>query len=237
SLKFLTEQRVMGEDQQKWIAKLIGYDFEVKYKPGKENNAADALSRQMTYATITTVQCEVWEGLEDEVQNDEKLKVLVQALVGDPLSHPGYQLKGGRLYHEGRVVIPKNSPRIAWLLHEFHATAVGGHSGYLRTYKKISGLVYWEGMRKQIKELTKYAHFLPVSHPYTAKDIASLFIKEIVRLHGFPTSIVSDRDKVFLSNFWCLTGRQPKQWPKWLAWAEYWYNTNYHASLKTTPFE
>jgi hypothetical protein len=332
SLKFITEQRTMGEDQQKWISKLLGFDFEIKYKPGKENNAADALSRQMQYHTITTIQCEAWEGLEEEVQADEKLKAMVQALIGDPMSHPGYQLKGGRLFHEGRVVIPKQSPRIAWLLHEFHDTAVGGHSGSLRTYKKISKLVYWEGMRKQIHayvqacevcqrnkyqtlspggllqplpvptqiwndismdfigglpraqgidtimvvvdRLTKYAHFLPVSHPYTARDIAELFIKEVVRLHGFPSSIVSDRDKVFLSNFWseifkqagtklkyssayhpqtdgqtevvnrcletylrCLTGLKPKQWPKWLSWAEYWYNTNYHASLKTTPFE
>jgi hypothetical protein len=332
SLKFLTEQRIMAEDQQKWIAKLIGFDFEVKYKPGKDNSAADALSRQMNYASITTVQCEVWEGLEEEVQNDEKLKEIVQALISDPLSHQEYQLKGGRLFHEGRIVIPKQSPRIDWLLNEFHATAIGGHCGYLRTYKKLSGVVYWAGMRKKIKEfveacevcqqnkyqtlrpggllqplpipkqiwtdismdfigglpkvqgtdtimvvvdrLTKYAHFLPVKHPYTAKDIATLFIKEIVRLHGFPSSIVSDRDKVFLSTFWselfkqagtklkyssayhpqsdgqtevvnrcvetylrCLTGRQPKQWPRWLSWAEYWYNTNYHASLKSTPFE
>lgn len=35
----------------------------------------------------------------------------------------------------------------------------------------------------------------------------------------------------------CLTGRKPKQWPKWTSWAEYWYNTNYHSSVKTTPFE
>lgn len=48
-----------------------------------------------------------------------------------------------------------------------------------------------------VVRLTKYAHFLPVSHPYTAKNIADLFIKEMVRLHGFPSSIVSDRDKVF----------------------------------------
>lgn len=34
----------------------------------------------------------------------------------------------------------------------------------------------------------------------------------------------------------CLKGAKPKQWPKWLNWAEYWYNTNYHSSLKSTPF-
>ncbi|KAI5390202.1 hypothetical protein KIW84_075494 [Lathyrus oleraceus] len=152
SLKFITEQRVMGEDQQKWLSKLIGYDFEVKYKPGKENSAADSLSRQMQYSHITTVQSEAWNGLEEEVQRDEKLKGIVQALLADPLSQKGFQLKGGRLYYEGRIVVPKGSPRISWILNEFHDTAVGGHSGYLRTYKRISSVVYWEGMRKRIQE-------------------------------------------------------------------------------------
>ncbi|XP_058761532.1 uncharacterized protein LOC131634920 [Vicia villosa] len=55
SLKFITEQRIMGEEQQKWLSKLVGYDFEVKYKPGKENSAANSLARQMLYATITTI--------------------------------------------------------------------------------------------------------------------------------------------------------------------------------------
>lgn len=49
--------------------------------------------------------------------------------------------------------------------------------------------------------LTKYAHFLLLGHPYSAKKVAELFLK-VVRLHGFPSSIVSDRDCIFVSNFW-----------------------------------
>ena len=51
-------------------------------------------------------------------------------------------------------------------------------------------------------KFTKYAHFMALSHPFTTKDVATVFQKEVVRLHGFPMSIISNRDPIFLNKFW-----------------------------------
>ena len=53
-----------------------------------------------------------------------------------------------------------------------------------------------------IDRLTKSTHFLPMKVNFSMDHLTSLYIKEIVRMHGVPVSIVSDRDPRFTSRFW-----------------------------------
>ena len=53
-----------------------------------------------------------------------------------------------------------------------------------------------------VDRLTKSAHFLPVNVEDSLENLAKLHVDEILRLHGVPVSIVSDRDPRFTSRFW-----------------------------------
>ena len=70
----------------------------------------------------------------------------------------------------------------------------------------VTGLPRTTGMYDSVwvivDRFTKSAHFLPVKVTYSVDQYAELYVKEIVRLHGAPKSIVSDRDPKFTSKFW-----------------------------------
>jgi hypothetical protein len=53
-----------------------------------------------------------------------------------------------------------------------------------------------------VDRFTKYAEMIPFRHNYTAQQLAHVFKDRIIRNHGIPESIISDRDKLFTSNHW-----------------------------------
>ncbi|TYK04251.1 Transposon Ty3-I Gag-Pol polyprotein [Cucumis melo var. makuwa] len=300
--------RVIQPQYQKWIAKLLGYSFEL---------TAPAL-----------IDLKI---IKEEVERDARFKeILLKLQNGKEVQNCA--LHQEMLQYKGRLVIANKSSLIPAILHTYHNSVFGGHFGFHRTYKRLTRELFWHGVKgdvqKHCKEctvcqrnkslslsparlltpleiptriwddismdfieglpkaagfevifvvldrLSKYAHFLTLKYPFDAKIVAELFVKEVVRLHGFPRSIVSDRDKIFLSNFWkelfrlagtklnrsttfhpqtdgqtevvnrsmeaylrCFCGERPREWVKWIHWAEYWYNTTYQRSLGVSPFQ
>lgn len=338
SLKFLLEHRAVPGEHQRWVSKLSWYDFNIVYRPGKENSAVDALSRRGDESKLAILTVTL-TGLTEEQHRMLRTDPEIMALRGKIETGgacldgylDGYTIADGFVHYKGRLVLPRSSMVISDLFKTIHGSVVGGHEGTQKTYQRLSREFYWIGMRRDVAKmvaecdvcqrhkysnlspagllqplalpqqiwedltmdfidglpksegysvilvvvdrLSKSAHFIPLKHPYTAASVASVFMREIVRLHGVPKSIISDRDRVFISHFWrelfkyqgttlkrstayhpqtdghsevvnrsletylrCFASNRPREWVKWVPWAEYWYNTSYHSSLKMTPF-
>jgi hypothetical protein len=59
----------------------------------------------------------------------------------------------------------------------------------------------YDGILVVVDRLTKYAHFIPYKKTFTAPQVAATMIDRCFRLHGIPRKFVTDRDKLFTSNF------------------------------------
>ena len=56
--------------------------------------------------------------------------------------------------------------------------------------------------------LTKYAHFCALSHPFKESTVANYFMETVKNIHGTPNIILSDKDPIFIGNFWTISIRE-----------------------------
>ncbi|KAM1172602.1 hypothetical protein ACFX2G_023167 [Malus domestica] len=280
SLKYFLHQRANTAFQQKWVSKLLGYDYEIQLKNGSQNAAVDALSRlhgvpQLLEPVPQSIkECNAisypYNGWIDDLRRSteqdawitaKKKEVGDTAMKGTRDSTLGkYTVENGFLLYKKRVVLSPHSEWRSKILEEHHCTPSAGHQGVLKTYHRIKRSFYWQGMKKDVQHyvadcqvcqqnkvetiappgllqplpipqriwtdismdfivglplckgksvilvvvdrLSKSAHFIAMAHPYTAITVAQSFVDNVLKLHGMPSSVVSDRDPIFISAFW-----------------------------------
>ncbi|PNX73909.1 hypothetical protein L195_g029819, partial [Trifolium pratense] len=259
SLKSLMDQTIQTLEQQSWLHKFLGYDFAIEYKPGRDNIAADALSRSFMMALFSHHSILIQQ-IHEAIKADSTLTALKAQCLAGTQADTNYQVQHDSLFWKDRLVVPAQPSLIAQILTEFHASPIGGHSGILCTKARICQQFYWPNMSKDIVKsvseclicqqaksastlsagllqplpipsriwediamnfitglpmshsltvifvvidrLSKYAHFAPLKTDFTSAKVAETFMHSVVKLHGIPKSIVSDRDKVFTNRFW-----------------------------------
>ncbi|KAG8479381.1 hypothetical protein CXB51_029708 [Gossypium anomalum] len=149
--------------------------------------------------------------------SDLRLMILKEAHSGPCAMHPG----GSKLYRDLRELYwwpgLKREP-VKIPLWKWERVTMDFVSGLpLTPSKKDSVWVI-------VDRLTKSAHFIPVRTDYSLQKLANLYVAEIVRLHGVPVSIISNRD--------------PRgSWEDYLPLAEFAYNNSYQASIQMAPYE
>jgi hypothetical protein len=156
SLKYFLEQRLSSEEQQKWVTKILGYDFEIIYKKGKQNVVADALSRkdedvEAFLCAISIIQPDWIIEARDEWKNDEKVWTLIQRLQQDSSASDTFTWKNDSLWYKDRLYLCKNSQLKQKVLLEFHTSPVGGHSGFLKTYHRVKKDFFWDGLKTDVQ--------------------------------------------------------------------------------------
>lgn len=128
--------------------------FDIVYKPGLDNKAADALSRKVEVKELYAVSVSTALQLEEiasEVDKDPELQEIIHAWKQDPQSQPEFSVVQGRLLRNGKLVIPKGSSLVGVIMREYHDGKMGGHGGVVKTQKRIAELFYWVGMMTDIR--------------------------------------------------------------------------------------
>ncbi|KAJ1699376.1 hypothetical protein LUZ63_007888 [Rhynchospora breviuscula] len=259
SLKHLLEQRVTTALQHRGLCTLLGLDYTIEYKKGKENKVADALSRVEGQNWMVQQQCnELWavseiipqwiQELLTSYTDDpwiESLKLKLQE--SSSQQHSNLTIHHGVIRYKDRICVGTYGNWREKIVQALHDSTMGGHSGINVTYHKVKKNFYWPSLKQFIHDyvsschhcqlnkgekvlppgllqplpipheawqsvgldfitglpkskgrdvvlvvidrLTKYGHFIPLTHPFTAAIVAQVFLDNVYKLHGLPQNL------------------------------------------------
>lgn len=150
SIKYIMEQRITNSLQQKWLSKLLGFDYTIAFKKGRENLVADALSRrhQSGECDLISVQRPTWrDELVDNLHEDIEVKQIIISLLTNPQVDGEYTYCDGELKRYGRYYVGSTTDLRQRICSAIHNSAEGGHSGIAASIKRAERLFYWPTLK------------------------------------------------------------------------------------------
>ncbi|GJW07934.1 RNA-directed DNA polymerase, partial [Tanacetum coccineum] len=226
ALWYIQGQAKLKPCHAKWVELLPEFYFVIRHKAGSSNTVTDALIHRHSLLTSVRLQVHGFDVFQHLYIDDPDFASAWKGCPAPPfhefIKHDGF------LFKNNRLCVPRCSLRDAIIL-EYHQGGLGGHFGRDKISHHTNAGLYtplpvpngpWEDVsidfvlglpRTQrqkdsimvvVDRFSKMAHFVPCAKTYDASQVARLYFHEIVRLHGIPKSITSDRDVKFVSHFW-----------------------------------
>ncbi|XP_071917073.1 uncharacterized protein [Coffea arabica] len=208
SLKHIKSQDKLSKRHERWITFIDSFTFVIKYKTGKTNVVADALSRR--YALITTLDAKLlgFEFLKELYATDSDFGEIFSSLPRHSREH--YFISQGFLYYKDKLCIPKSSMRTL-LVRESHGGGLMGHFGIAKTLMILQEHFFWPRMRSDVERHIE-------SHPQTDGQ----------------TEVVNRTLSTLLR---AIIKKNIKSWEDCLSHVEFAYNRTVHSATHYSPFE
>ncbi|KAA3478731.1 DNA/RNA polymerases superfamily protein [Gossypium australe] len=217
SLKYLMTQKDLNLRQRRWLELLKDYELVIDYHLGKANVVTDALSRK-SLCTLRAMNMNM------AIINDG-------VIIAEFKARPLFIDAEGCLRFKNRICVPKNPELIRMICDEAYSSKLSIHPGSTKMYNDLKQYYWWHGMKRDISDYVskclvcqqvKAEHQVPSGllkpimipewkwdrvtidfiSDFPLDKLAELYVSQIVRLQGVPTSIVSDRNPRFTSRFW-----------------------------------